>query len=595
MLGRLFKAVVIPALVAGMTLSSASVAAAQAADPEVITSVGVSPVGTSPDDPNGGQWFYAAPKPTKDGYEPAHLTARIANPANVPQTIRLFLADVEFTDKGAPKIKPDSPTDVGAWGSFEPATLTVQPKSDVTVPFTVTAPANAEPGDHIGAVVAESAPEKPTGGNLLALVKRVAVRLYITIPGEASPNFVIQKIDVKPDSSFFPREATVTVLLRNTGRVRIAPTVLIGGKQAKGSGVLLTRSVEPYVVTSKVPLWGGPQRYRVDVATRLPSQNAQGPFRQASVSRFYVPWALLAALVLLVALVMLARRWLRKRGGRYAEMRADMKRIERLLAEQRSGAPIDTRDDDPEVAIKAAIKRAGRAGDKESEEKLKEKLAEHRAASAPPEPEPEPIPTPEPVVATAPQPEPEPEPAKAPAPVAAPEPVATTSYDWLLDDAPPVVQAEDPKDFYDSLRDATDETDPVGPPRTPVQSAMGPGYFVADPAPPPVPDDAAPEIPAPPVVAEQSEPTPPPAPPTQPVPAAAPAAPRHADAVPKSEHVDALATVLRELATAPRKRQEALLQAARSYGVLTLRAHADLIDQLPPDVRVKLLPKQWAI
>lgn len=583
MLGRLFRVVVIPALVAGMTLSSASVASAQAADPNsVVTSVGVTPVGTNPDDPNGGQWFYAAPKPAKDGFEPVQLTARIANPANVPQTIRLYLADVEFTDKGAPDLKLDSPKDVGAWGAFEPATLTVQPKSDVTVPFTITAPAGAEPGDHIGAVVAESLPEKPADGNLLALVKRVATRLYVTIPGEASPNFTIQKIDVQPDSTVFPREATVKVRLRNTGRVRIAPTVMINGKQAKGSGLLLTRSVEEYALTTKVPIWGGPQRYKVDVATQLPGQNAQGPFRQASVSRFYFPWALLVAVLLFVVLIFLVRRWMRRRGGKYAEMRADMRRIERLLAEQRAGGPVDDTTEDPEVAIKAAIKRAGRAGDKDAEEKLKEKLAEHRAIQAP-EPEPEPIAaTPAPVV----EPEPEPEPAPEPA---APVAQASSGYDFLLEDAPAPAAASteaSPKDFYDSL---LDEPAPVEPPRTPVQSGIGPGYFVPDPAPQPAP---APEL----VVAEPVAEAPIVAEPVVEEPIARepveeqPAPP--APAATATAHDESLVAILQELKGAPKSRQESLVRAARSYGVLTLRAHRELLEDLPADLRAKLLPKQ---
>jgi hypothetical protein len=182
----------------------------------------------------------------------------------------------------------------------------------------------------------------------------------------------------------------------------------------------------------------------------------------------------------------------------------------------------------------------------------------------------------------APKPEPAPVPHDEPAPATA----GSSTYDWLLDDSPaePVVAADDPKGFYDSLRDAPE---PSEPPRTPVQSAMGPGYFVPDPAPPAVSPPAQPEV------AAQPEPEPVEA--TTPQPEPEPVAPTPAPSASTSDQVDALASVLRELKTAPKKRQEALLQQARSYGVLTLRAHSELIDELPPDVRVKLLPKQWAI
>jgi hypothetical protein len=469
---------------------------------------------------------------------------------------------------------------VGAWGGFDPSTLTIQPKADVTVPFTVTAPKNAEPGDHIGAVVAESLPEKAADGNLLALVKRVAVRLYITIPGEATPNFVIQKIDVQPDSGFFPREATVKVMLRNTGRVRIAPTVTIGGARAKGSALLLSRSVEPYVVTAKVPIWGGPQRYKVDVGTRLPSSNLQGPFRQASVSRFYIPWALLVALALFAALVLLVRRWLRRRGGKYAEMRADMKRIERLLAEQRGGAALDTMVEDPEVAIKSAIKRAGRAGDKDAEERLKEKLAEHRAAQVPAPSEEAPL-LAEPAPAAAPEPAPQPEPARAMA--------ASDAYDFLREapTTPEGATEPEPKDFYDSLREHAPPPAPETP-RVPVQAPMGPGYFVPDPVAPSAKDADPTPVAEEAVAAVASPEFAPPAP----QPAVVVNDADDAPAAPGPERDETLVVLLRELSSAPKRRQEALIRAARSYGVLTLRSHADLVEQLPAEVRAKLLPKQ---
>jgi hypothetical protein len=112
-------------------------------------------------------------------------------------------------------------------------------------------------------------------------------------------------------------------------------------------------------------------------------------------------------------------------------MAADMKRIERLLSEQRSagdGAG-NGRAETPEQAIRAAMKRAARAGDADAESRLRDKLKKHKqdvraAAAVKPEPvaqpEPvahlEPVAQPELVAAVAPPPEPAPaEPARAPA------------------------------------------------------------------------------------------------------------------------------------------------------------------------------------
>ena len=561
---------IIPALVAGMVHAPAAFGQEQSPTSAENAGVGIQPLDTQPGDPNGGQWFF------KQGAagDVLEFKARLVNLASVERTVKMYLADLNFSADGTPQIpKPgEASKDIGTWGpGVQSYTLAANKAQDIT--FKVTVPEGADPGDHVGVVVIENPPQKTTG-QAFNIVKRVSTRLYVTVPGAAKPALKIESVKVEPDSSFFPTEATVRVTLRNTGTIGLRPSVFVNGEKASGPETMLTKSIENFVITKKVPLWGGPQSYRVDVTSLVGvtlAQNVPGPVDQVRVSRFYFPYVLLIAMAVLGLFVFMVRRWLRNRAGRYAAMRSDMKRIERLLSEQRNGgngAP----DEDPELAIKAAIKRAGRAGDKESESKLKEKLAEHRAARTPAEP------TPAPVVAKAPEPAPEPEPVvqhDEPAPATA----ASSTYDWLLDDSP-AVAAEDPKDFYDSLRDADE---PVEPPRTPVQSPVGPGYFVPDPAPPVASPPAMPEV------AAEPEPEPVVATTPRPVPAPAP------DAAPAGEQVEALAAVLRELKTAPKKRQEALLQQARAYGVLTLRAHSDLVDELPADVKVKLLPKQWAI
>jgi hypothetical protein len=83
-------------------------------------------------------------------------------------------------------------------------------------------------------------------------------------------------------------------------------------------------------------------------------------------------------------------RWLwSKRGGKYAAMQADLRRFERLLQQQRAAGE-DTADvaGEAELAIKAAIKQAGRAGDKDTEIRLRGKLAELREQEAAPSPPP---------------------------------------------------------------------------------------------------------------------------------------------------------------------------------------------------------------
>jgi hypothetical protein len=364
MLRRALLALVIPALVAGMTAP----VVAQEAPVEQIPSVSVHPQGTTKTDPNGGQWFVTsiAPLETKE------LQVRISNPAEVPQQIKLYLADIRFDASGIPEVANIS-SDIGTWGRFDNPTITIGPRQPQVETFSITAPKAADPGDHVGAVVVEHTPQGT--GNILS-VKRVAVRLYATLPGDARREFEIDNVGIEKDSAFFARELTVTVALRNTGRVRLEPSVQVDGAAAKGPELLMSSAVERYVVTRPVKFWGGPVRLRIDAQTR--SLGVAGPVRQMRVTVWVIPWHLLVLIALVAGIVLLVRMLLRRRGSKLRAMQADLMRIERLITQQR-------REDDEEVAeallstgaqaaIRAAIKQAKRTGDFHTVERLEQKL-----------------------------------------------------------------------------------------------------------------------------------------------------------------------------------------------------------------------------
>jgi len=329
--------------------------------------VEVHPVGTTRDDPNGGQWFVTTLKPG----ETTELGVRLYNPAEVTQTVKVYLADIRFDSQGAPEVENNS-QDVGTWGQFDVLRMTVPAKQSIIESLPIKAPEAADPGDHIGAVVAEQSPQ---GSGPVLSIKRLAVRLYATLPGDARKDFVIDKVAVKKDSPFYTRRIGVTVWLRNTGRVRLEPTVAVNGAPARGRVLLLAQSADRYTVTRHVGFFGGPVRLHVDAQTR--SLGLAGPVRQLSVTQWVIPWHLFALLILLGGVVLAVRRWLRRRRGRYDSIKSDIRRLERMLTMQHgNGEPVEHEEGNVHAAILGAIKQARRAGDEQTASRLERRLTD---------------------------------------------------------------------------------------------------------------------------------------------------------------------------------------------------------------------------
>jgi dihydroorotate dehydrogenase (fumarate) len=323
-----------------------------------VPSVAVVPADAKPDDPNGGQWFAITLKPGELGT----LRAKVGNPANVAQRITFTIQDLVFADDGTPSVNDGKQEDVGAWGVLTTKTLDMQPQQIFTVPFQIKVPAGADPGDHVGVLVA-------TTTNLQGQFKvnrRIATRLYVTVPGDATKDYEITSVDPKRDSAFFPGSITTKVRLRNTGRIRLTPTVTVRGKKATGPEVLLSRSNEEYVSEVKVPWYGGIVKLPVRVETK------DGLTRTADKTVIVIPYGLIIGLVLAAVALWLLVRWWRRRSSKVAGLRADIERLERMVTKPEAAAvavPVATEaelahdEQDEEVhALLAALKRAQRTG-----------------------------------------------------------------------------------------------------------------------------------------------------------------------------------------------------------------------------------------
>ena len=380
MVRRAFLVLIIPALAAGMMVS---VARAQTPIPDdrEIPSLDIHPVGTTDLDPNGGQWFVANAEPG----ESTEFQVRLTNTADVEQTVKLYLADIVFDPQGIPEVT-NVPTDVGTWGAFKNPTATIGPHAVSTETFTITVPEGVDPGDHVGAVVAEHAAQ---GSGNVRSIKRIAVRLYVTLPGDATRDFVIDAVTAKKDRWFFASKLDVTVALRNTGRVRLEPVVTVDDEPTKGASLLMSQAIERYTITRPLGFFGGPIRLRVSAQSR--SLGQAGPARELRATVWVIPWHLFVIIIVVAGLVFLVRRFLKSRRSKYTDIQADIRRIERLVSQQMrqtGGTNAVNGRNDGGAAIRAAIKQARRAGDDATAERLEHALHGGGAPSSAPAPGP---------------------------------------------------------------------------------------------------------------------------------------------------------------------------------------------------------------
>lgn len=239
---------------------------------------------------DGAAWSVApsagsGPRPARDGGRPYFYAE--GDPGAVLQDT------VSVTNRGErPRtvtLRGVGPDGTGTWLAFAKREVRVPPRTRADVPFTVTVPSGATPGDHLGEVVARG------GGR----DERVALRLRVSGPTLAA--LTVERVRVDAGAG------RISYDLVNRGNTVIEPRVAV---RAEGVfGELLDRgprklplALAPGRRVSLTEPWGGvPAFDSVDVELTV---TAGGGVRElGAASAWIVPWAPVAgggALVLAV-------------------------------------------------------------------------------------------------------------------------------------------------------------------------------------------------------------------------------------------------------------------------------------------------------
>jgi hypothetical protein len=209
----------------------------------------------------------------------------------------------------------EKPKDVGSWIRLAAGDYVAQPHSRVDVPFSVTVPANATPGDHVGAIVAQ--PLVSNGGAdddlRLDVRLRIGARVYLRVPGPAKSEVRVDRLAFDYGQSWAPTSgrAHSEYTVRNTGNLVLGATVRL---RIKGPFGITVDSFAPRKLPELIP---GAAFTVAETSRGLPLLGrlhaevdvfADGAHTKASTGAWAIPWLLVLLVIVLVA----AWVWLRR-------------------------------------------------------------------------------------------------------------------------------------------------------------------------------------------------------------------------------------------------------------------------------------------
>lgn len=278
--------------------------------------------------------------------QPVSDRVELVNSGDQPKAFYVYAADAYTTEIGggfALHLRTDPARDAAAWTLLPVSQYTVPARSAAIVPFQVTVPPDATPGDHTGAVVAEEIlPAAPAGQRAgVVPVHRVAARIYLRVQGPVHPALQIERLTVTRHEPVLPglgrSSTTVTFSLVNAGNVRTQLDEidfhLTGAFGRTLRTVKLARPTAEQADATSFPdqvipgsrlqfsrtFEGLPPIEAITAAVSVRAEDSllhQPVSTSRSTTFWVVPWLAVGLLLALVGLVVALRRWRRRSGSR---------------------------------------------------------------------------------------------------------------------------------------------------------------------------------------------------------------------------------------------------------------------------------------
>ncbi|HEY0542180.1 MAG TPA: hypothetical protein VGD53_27720 [Actinoallomurus sp.] len=258
----------------------------------------------------------------------------VVNHGTAPLHLAVYAAD-GFTKGGRLDLvtKDAKSTRVGAWVHTDRPDVTVRPGESLEVPFTVTLPDNAAPGEYMGGIVTQAG---EAGG--IDAGRRLGIRIRLRVGGSLKPSLSAENLHVRYSGTpnpFGKGDATVTYMIHNTGNAILTARQAVSisgpfGRLRVGTGQI---DDSPQLLPGdtwkvSVPVHGVTPALRLTGTVTLTplltdAAGSVAPLAgvETTTHAWTTPWALLIFLVVLCGLVVAGLTSRRRR--RQSKLRED--------------------------------------------------------------------------------------------------------------------------------------------------------------------------------------------------------------------------------------------------------------------------------
>jgi hypothetical protein len=151
------------------------------------------------------------------------LKVVLGNADDEPLDLRAYVNDVVPMVNGGFAVAEEAvaPTGTATWIDFSAETYAFAPGEGIERAFTVTVPEGTAPGQYIAGLVLQTLePIEVEGSAMFQQIIRKSIAVFITVPGPASPSFVLGEPALEPSGV----TQLLVIPVENTGNVLVRPT-----------------------------------------------------------------------------------------------------------------------------------------------------------------------------------------------------------------------------------------------------------------------------------------------------------------------------------------------------------------------------------